>query len=477
MRFFADINEKNIKFVNGGIVILMAKIINLRKGLNLRLKGEADRRIERLAAPHSYGITFDDFTGVVPGMLVQPGDRVKAGSPLFFDKNHPQILWSSPVSGSVSEVVRGEKRKLMHLSIIPDEKIAYEEMKVPAAKDATCENIKKAILDAGLWPLLIQRPYGIIANPDDTPKAIFVSGFDTAPLAADVNYIIEEEYSNLLAGVEMLKKLTSGQVHISVNDRQYGVLHRLYSAELHFFRGPHPAGNVGVQINHTDPINKGETVWTLSAQSLAILGRLFTTGKVDMRRKVAVAGSGLINTFYVSTITGASIGSMVLRDNIAPQKRGSGVRIVSGNLLTGSKRTFDGYLGYYDNSVTVIAEGDFSEMFGWARPRLERFSVSRACFSWLMPWRRYSPDTNLNGEVCPLVFSGLYERYLPMDIYPIYLLKAILAGDIDRMEELGIYEVVEEDLALCEFVDPSKTEMQAILRDGINLMIKEMGRI
>ena len=453
----------------------MSKITRLHKGLNIKLRGGADTRVEQMPPAASHALCFDDFPGVTPKMLVKAGDKVKAGTPLFFDKARPEILFSSPVSGTVAEVVRGDKRKLIAVVITPDPKQAYEEFKVPAAREATRESVAKAILEAGLWPFIIQRPYGVIASPADSPKAIFISGFDTAPLAPDLSVTLEADYDNLLMGIEMLKKLTPGYVRISLDEDGAGVLHRLYNAEQHYFSGPHPAGNVGVQIHHIDPVNKGETVWTVSPQGVAIIGRLFNTGKVDMSKRVAVTGSEVVNTHYASVIAGAAIDSIIPASNIAGQKDGGTVRVISGNVLTGtSVDRAGGYLRYYDNQVTVIPEGDHYELLGWAMPRMNKFSVSRTFFSWLMPWKRYTLDTNLNGGERPFVITGLYEKYLPMDIYPMYLLKAALAGDIDKMENLGIYEVVEEDIALCEFVDPSKTEMQQILRDGINLIIKEL---
>ena len=320
--------------------------------------------------------------------------------------------------------------------------------------------------------MFVQRPYGIIADPSDAPKAIFVSAFDSAPLAPDYNFVLRERTKDLQKGIEVLRKLTTGKVHLSVRAKAEGQMAGLTGVELHAFAGKHPVGNVGVQIHHIDPVNKGEVVWTINIQDLAIVGRLFNEGRVDMTKIVAVAGSEVRDPGYRRIVAGASVAS-ILGDAVKPQKEGDSVRIISGNVLTGTKTSADGYISFYANQLTVIPEGDKYEMLGWAMPRFDKFSVSRAYFSWLRPKKRYDLDTNMHGGERPFVVTGLYEQYLPMDIYPMYLLKACLAKDIDKMENLGIYEVTEEDFALCEFVDPSKIEIQQIIRDGINLMIKE----
>lgn len=451
----------------------MSKIIKLKRGLDINLLGEAARKLVRLPQAASYALRPDDFVGVVPKLLVREGDRVKAGNALFFDKNNPQVLFPSPVSGVVSAVRRGEKRKILEVVVTPDAEQEYEQFPVPDLEKASRQDVAGALLAAGLWPCIVQRPYGIIADPGQTPKSVFVSGFDSAPLAPDMNFVLTEEFDNLRTGVEVLNKLTSGKVHLGLKAGAEGVLNRLDNAEQHLFSGPHPAGNVGVQIHHIDPVNKGEVVWTVDVQNLALIGRLFRTGKVDMHKIIALTGSEVADTHYCSVVAGAQVSSLVDESNVRHQETSS-VRYISGNVLTGTKVERDGYLGFYHNQVTVIPEGDKYEFMGWAMPRFGKFSVSHSYFSWLMPHRAYALDTNLNGGVRPFVVTGLYDKYLPMDIYPLYLLKAILAGDIDKMENLGIYEVVEEDFALCEFVDPSKTEMQQIIRDGINLMIKEL---
>lgn len=450
----------------------MSQVIKLKKGLDILLQGEAKRELTRLPLVHAYALKPEDFPGVTPKLLVRVDDAVKVGTPLFFDKYRPQILFTSPVSGKVSAIVRGEKRKILEVVITPEAEQVYETFEVPTVEVADREQIKSLLLQAGLWPMIMQRPYGIIANPQDTPKSIFVSGFDSAPLAPDMNFVLENEAENLEAGFALLGKLTDGKVYLGLRNGTSGVLNRVKNAEIRLFEGPHPAGNVGVQIHHIDPINKGDVVWTVDVQHVAMIGRFFRNGKVDMSKIIALTGSETVQPRYFSVIAGLPINSIVRQKELRSQTEK--VRIISGNVLTGRRVEPEGYLGFYSNQVTVIPEGDTYEFLGWGMPRLNKFSVSRSYFSWLCPKKHYRLDTNMNGGVRAYVVTGLYDKYLPMDIYPLYLLKAILAGDIDKMENLGIYEVIEEDFALCEFVDPSKTEMQAIIRQGIDLMIKEL---
>lgn len=450
----------------------MSQVIKLKKGLDILLEGEAKRELTRLPLVHAYALKPEDFPGVTPKLLVRVDDEVKVGTPLFFDKYRPQILFTSPVSGKVSAIVRGEKRKILEVVITPEAEQVYETFDVPAIEATDREQIKSLMLKAGLWPMIIQRPFGIVANPQDTPKSIFISGFDSAPLAPDMNFVLENEAENLETGFALLGKLTDGKVYLGLKNGTSGVLNQVKNAEIRLFEGPHPAGNVGVQIHHIDPINKGDVVWTVDVQHVAMIGRFFRTGRVDMSKIVALTGSETAQPRYFSVITGLPINSIVRQKELRSQTEK--VRIISGNVLTGRRVEPEGYLGFYSNQVTVIPEGDTYEFLGWGMPRLNKFSVSRSYFSWLSSKKHYRLDTNMNGGVRAYVVTGLYDKYLPMDIYPLYLLKAILAGDIDKMENLGIYEVIEEDFALCEFVDPSKTEMQAIIRQGIDLMIKEL---
>ena len=444
----------------------MSKIIKLCKGLDIRLQGEAAKTIVEAPKASEYAVSPLDFEGVTPKMLVKVGDKVEAGSPLFFDKKRPEILFTSPVSGTVAAVNRGEKRKILSVVVTADKEIAYKQFSTLDLTKASREQIIELLLESGLWTMFVQRPYGVVASPSDKPKAIFVSAFDSAPLATDYDFALAAEQQSLQAGFDVLGRLTDGKVHLSYN--ACGQVPQIKGVELHAFKGKHPAGNVGVQINHISPINKGEKVWTLNIQDVAILGRLFLTGKVDMTRVIAVAGSCVAEPKYYRVVAGASIES-ILGGKLSNEH----ARVISGNVLTGRNVGKEGFLGVNANMITAIPEGDTYEMLGWAMPRFNKFSVSRAYLSWLMPWRKYNLNTNMNGGERAFVMSDTYGKYLPMDIYPVHLIKACLANDLDKMENLGIYEVIEEDLALCEFVCPSKIEIQQVLRNGINLMMKE----
>ena len=444
----------------------MSKNIKLCKGLDIKLVGKAEARVENAPMAKSYAVSPLDYENVTPKLLVKVGDKVEAGSALFFDKNNPRILFTSPVSGVVSAINRGEKRKLLNVAIEPDTTQVYKQITVADVTKADRSAIVEMLLESGLWTRIVERPFGVIANPDATPKAIFVSAFDSAPLAPDYNFILKEEKAAIEAGMAVLARLTDGKVHLSARKGDEGFMAEVKGVEYHTFSGKHPVGNVGVQIHHIDRIAKGDIVWTLNIQDVAIIGRFVKSGKLDMTKTIAVAGSEVEKPCYKRVIAGAAVESIVgaVKD---------GVRVISGDVLTGTTTAKDGYLAANANMVTLIPEGDNYEFMGWAMPRFHRFSVSGAYFSWLFPKKEYKLDTNLNGGERPFVVTGLYEKYLPMDVYVSYLLKACLVKDLDKMENLGLYEVLPEDLALCEFVDPSKIEMQQILRDGINLMIKE----
>ena len=444
----------------------MSKNIKLCKGLDIKLVGKAETRLENAPMAKSYAVSPLDYENVTPKLLVKVGDKVEAGSALFFNKNNPRILFTSPVSGVVSAINRGEKRKLLNVAIEPDAAQVYKQLTVVDVAKAERSAVVEMLLESGLWTRIVERPYGVIANPDATPKAIFVSAFDSAPLAPDYNFILKEEKAAIEAGMAVLARLTDGKVHLSARKGDEGFMAEVKGVEYHTFSGKHPVGNVGVQIHHIDRIAKGDIVWTVNIQDVAMIGRLVMGGKLDMSKTIAVAGSEAQAPCYKRVIAGAAVESIVgeVKD---------GVRVISGDVLTGVATAKDGYLAANANMVTLIPEGDKYEFMGWAMPRFHRFSVSGAYFSWLFPKKSYQLDTNTNGEERPFVVTGLYEKYLPMDVYVSYLLKACLCKDLDKMENLGLYEVLPEDLALCEFVDPSKINMQQILRDGINLMIKE----
>ena len=447
----------------------MSNNIYLKKGLNLPINGEAAQNTKKVIVPDVVAVKPTDFRGLVPKLLVREGDKVLAGTPVLADKMSQNILFASPVSGTVAEVVRGEKRKLLEVRIKADAQQEYVDFGVKKVAEMTAEQVKASLLEAGLWPAITQRPYGIIANPEVKPKAIFVSAFATAPLAADPEFALAADLEHIQTAVKALAKLTDGGVHISVNSAS-SAFAKIEGATLHTFEGKHPAGNVGVQIHHIAPIQKGETVWTVSLVMLAAIGKLFNTGKYDLRRKIAVTGPKVEGPAYVEGYPGIAIKDLKDFYNAAEE-----LRYVSGDVLTGTNVGAEGFLGFFDNQVTILEEGNKYELLGWAKPvRCSQFSASRTYFSWLTPDKKYDMDTNLHGGPRAFVMNDLYSKVLPMDLYPVYLLKACLANDIDKMEKFGIYEVIEEDLALCEYVCPSKIYIQQIITDGIALMLKEM---
>ena len=447
----------------------MSNNIYLKKGLDLPINGEAAQTTKKVIVPDVVAVKPTDFRGLVPKLLVREGDKVLAGTPVLADKMSQNILFASPVSGTIAEVVRGEKRKLLEVRIKADAKQEYVDYGVKKVADMTAEQIKTALLESGLWPAITQRPYGIVANPETKPKAIFVSAFTTAPLAADSEFALGADFEHIQTAVKALAKLTDGGVHVSVNSAS-SAFSKLQGVTLHTFEGKHPAGNVGVQIHHIAPIQKGETVWTVSLVMLAAIGKLFNTGKYDVRRKVAVTGPKVNGPAYVEAYPGIS-----LKDLKDFYNASENLRYISGDVLTGTNVGAEGFLGFFDNQVTILEEGDKYELLGWAKPvRCSQFSASRTYFSWLTPNKKYDMDTNLHGGPRAFVMNDLYSKVLPMDLYPVYLLKACLANDIDKMEKFGIYEVIEEDLALCEYVCPSKIYIQQIITDGIALMLKEM---
>ena len=450
----------------------MSNNIYLKKGLDLPINGVAAQNTKKVIVPDVVAVKPTDFRSLVPKLLVREGDKVLAGTPVLADKMSQNILFASPVSGTVTEVVRGEKRKLLEVRIKADAEQEYVDYGVKKVADMTAEQIKEALLAAGLWPALTQRPYGIIANPEVKPKAIFVSAFSTAPLAASPEYALRDDLEHIQTAINALGKLTDGGVHFSLNSANYSgtPFHRIENVIPHTFTGKHPAGNVGVQIHHISPIRKGETVWTVSLLMLAAIGKLFNTGKYDVRRKIAVTGPKAINPAYVEGYPGIAI-----KDVAEFYNASENLRFVSGDVLTGTNVGADGYLGFFDNQITILEEGDKYELLGWAKPvRCKLFSASRTYFSWLTPNKKYDMDTNLHGGPRAFVVNDVYGKVLPMNLFPVHLLKACLANDIDKMEKYGIYEVIEEDLALCEYVCPSKIYIQQIITDGIALMLKEM---
>ena len=449
----------------------MSDQIRLKKGLDLPIAGAALCEVTAHVAPDLVAVKPTDFRGLVPRLLVKEGDAVKAGTPLFADKKNPAVVFCSPVSGTVDAVVRGDKRKLLEVRVKADGKGEAVKTDVPDISSLDKQAVTDLLLKGGLWPCIKQRPFGIVADPEAEPKAIFISGMNTAPLGADPEYALKDDVSAIQAGIDVLGRLTHGGVHLSLPSDNFmgSEFHKLTGVVFHQFAGPHPAGNVGVQINHISPINKGEVVWTVDLHLVAVIGRFILKGVYDTRRIIAVAGPAAVNPSYVEVTAG------VCMKDLARYFGEGDVRVISGDVLSGEAVGREGFMGFFHNQVSVVKEGHYHELFGWANPfRGKKFSVSRAYPAFLRCKKKYDMDTNENGGERPFLMNDVYGKVLPMDIYPVQLFKACLAGDLDKMEQLGMYEVIEEDVALCEYVCPSKIDIQNIVRQGIDLMLKEM---
>ncbi len=453
----------------------MAKIIKIKKGLDINLKGKASQYLLDSLHPDAYSIIPGDFIGIIPKVDIRVDDRVEAGTPVLHDKSHPEIKIVAPVSGIIMAVNRGEKRKLLSIDILADKEIQYKDFGKSDISKLSVSEIKEILSAGGMLPFIKQRPYDIVANPLDNPRDIFVSGFNSAPLAPDTGFVLKGHEQDFQTGLNVLSKLTSGKVYLGIkSDCNVDCLKNAKNVEVVAFDGPHPAGNVGIQINHIKPVNKGEIVWTVNYADIPFIGRLFNKGIADFTRLIALTGSEIKNPGYYQVIAGANLSSMFQGKTTI----GKELRYISGNVLTGKRITENGYLGFYDNHVTVIPEGkETNEFFGWISPGLNKFSVSHTYFTWLLnafSKKEYTIDARIKGGKRAMIMSNEYDKVFPMDIFPEYLLKAVIAFNIDKMENLGIYEVAPEDFALCEFVDTSKIEIQSIVRKGLDLLYKEM---
>ena len=448
----------------------MSKEIRLKKGLNINLLGEADKVYASVKPTERYVVKPTDFHGLTPKLAVKVGDKVKAGTTLFFDKYNDKVNFSAPVSGEVIDIVRGAKRKILEVVLKADEVIEYEHFISDTAKSISREQIIDTMLKAGIWPSVRQKPYDIVANPTDMPKAIFISAFNSAPLTIDNDFALYGMDELFQKGLDYITQLSSGKTHLNIdgNTNSSTVFTGAKGVVINKICGAHPAGNVGIQVHHIDPINKGEVVWCLQPQDVIAIARLFTEGKYDVSRIVALAGSQVKKPKYYRTIAGATIANLLF-DNINEGDN----RIISGDILTGKHIDVDGALGFYDTTITVIEEGKEQEFLGWILPGLHKFSASKTFLSWLNPSKKYTLNANMHGEERAYVMTGEYEKVLPMDIFPAHLIKACMIEDIELMENLGIYEVSPEDFALCEFVCTSKIEVQTIIRNALELVRKE----
>lgn len=440
---------------------------HLRKGLDIRLKGKAEEQKIQLKSNGKYALVPDDFEGVTPKVVVHEGDHVNAGDALFVNKQYPQVRFASPVSGKVTAVVRGDRRKVLCVKVEADAQQEYVDFGKKDVTKMSGDAVVEALLEAGLFGYINQLPYAISTNPETKPKAIFVSALRDKPLACSFEYEVKGQEQDFQTGLTALSKIAKTYLGVGKNSS----LTAMNDVEVNAFVGPCPAGNVGVQVNHVDPVNKGEVVWTIGDPSVVLfIGRLFNTGKVDLHRTVALCGSEILKPVHVDMLVGEELSTLLSNSYDASHH----VRIINGNVLTGRVTSKEGFLGAHSSEITVIPEGDDAdEMLGWIMPRFKQFSVSHSYFSWLCGKKEFEADARIKGGERRMIMSGEYDKVLPMDIYGEYLIKAIITGDIDRQEQLGIYEVAPEDFALAEFVDSSKLELQRIVREGLNILRKE----
>jgi Na+-transporting NADH:ubiquinone oxidoreductase subunit A len=450
----------------------MSKDIKIKKGLNIRLKGEASKTLSNAPRSRTIVIRPSEFHLITPKLNVKEGAKLQAGDVIFYSKTNEAIKFVSPVSGTLTKIERGAKRVITELIIEADQQDAYVEHGAVDVSSMKSDEIKNHLLATGCWSFVKQRPYDVIANPDVKPKAIFISAYTTAPLAADYDFTLSGKEKELQAAVSAFSKLTDGDVNVSVGKNSKSIFEGLNDVKVHHVSGIHPAGNVGTLINKVDPINKGEVIWTITPQDLVIIGELLLTGRFNAERVIALSGSSVKDPKYYTTKIGSEVSTFIYTSGLNEEN----VRVISGNVLSGNKISPKGHLGYYANTVTVIPEGDDYEFFGWAKPVFNKKSISRALtFSWLSPDKEYTLDTNTNGEHRAFVVTGSYEKVFPLDILPMQILKACKYEDLDEMEALGMYEVAPEDFALTEFICVSKQPHQDIIRKGLDLMYKEIG--
>ena len=445
----------------------MSKDIVVKRGLDLKLVGKPSLEILEATLSQDFSIYPADFHGVYPKLVVKENDSVKAGDILFYDKNSEKVKFVSPVSGKIKEIVRGERRKVLEIKILADNNISYK--KINKLKSDSPSDIIDYLLENGLWTFVKQRPYDVIADPSSNPKEIFISGFDSSPLSADYDFTTKDQKESILEAIKYLSKLTKGSVNISLRKESNSFLKDLNNVVIHNVSGPHPSGNLSTIINRVSPINKGDIVWTLNLPDLVVIGNTILNGKFSPERLIALVGSSISKPQYIKVLLGSNISTFL---NLID----SNSRIISGNVFTGTKIDLNGHLRYYSNEITAIPEGNDYDLFGWAKPMFEKFSFSRALtFSWLFPNKNYDLNTNTNGEHRAFVVTGSFEEVFPLDIYPMQILKACMYKDLDEMEALGMYEVSPEDFALTEFICVSKQPHQNIIRDGLDLMKKEIG--
>ena len=449
----------------------MSQDILIKKGLSINIKGVAQKEIKKIPLTKFYGHNLDDFHLLIPKLEVKVGDYVKRGQPLFYSKLNDTIKFVSNVSGYVKDIVRGERRKILNIIIERDKKDSVQKNTILPLPKLDSATIIKSLLSSGCWPFIKQRPFDIIADPARIPKSIFISCFDSAPLSVDYSFILNDRLDHFKYGLSILKKLVSGNLFLGLNSSQKLLASELEDFNVNFFNGPHPSGNVGVQIHHIDPINSGDIVWVLKPEDVAIIGEFFKTGEFNPTRTLAVSGPPVKSPKYFRLTIGAQLDSVLSNVELVEDTE---LRYINGNVLTGKTVSPNGFLGFYNNNLSVLKEGNNYKLFGWI-PFINNKvpSIYKTSFSWLSNGRPKDYDTNLNGEERAFVATGEMENVFPMDIYPMQLIKECLIGDIEKMEKLGIYEVSPEDFGLIDYSSSSKIEAQTIIREGLDYLYKE----
>ena len=449
----------------------MSEDIRIKNGLSINIKGVADKELKQVPLPQKLALILDDFHLIIPKLLLREGDAVKRGQPIFYSKSNEKIKFVSPVSGTIHKIVRGERRKILEIVIKTDKKDIAIKHKIPTLEKLNSKKIIELILNSGCWPLIKQRPFDIIANPEVLPKSIFVSCFDSAPLGVDFEFILKNQIESFKYGLKILEKISPNKLKVGLNVEQKYLYNELEEFDKKTFSGPHPSGNVGVQIHHVDPISQGESVWVLRPEDVCILGNLFKNSEYQPTRTIAVSGPPVKNPKYFKTIIGSKLSS-IFKD--VKLDEDDNLRIINGNVLSGKKVNSDGYLGFYNNNISILREGNNYKLFGWI-PFINNAvpSIYKSSFSWLASSKPKDYDTNLNGEERAFVVTGEMEKFFPMDIYPMQLIKECMTGNIEKMEKLGIYEVAPEDFGLIDYASSSKIEAQSIVREGLDYLIKE----
>ena len=451
----------------------MSNDIRIKNGLTINLKGAPENIIKKASFPKFVSINPSNFHLITPKMEVKVGDKVQMGDSVFYSKNNPEIKFCSPVSGTITDIVRGAKRRILEILIKSDDKQKIKKHKISKIESCSRNDVLELLLISGCWPFIKQRPYDIIANPNDTPKSIFISTVSSAPIAADIEIILSDQKEEFKAGLDILNKLCEGDLNVCIEKNHNSFVQEIDNISIHNVSGLHPAGNVGVQIHHIDPVNIGEKVWTIGAEDVAIIGKLFLTGLYEPTRTIAVSGPPVKYPQYYKTIVGSKLSNILSDAGINLE---DDLRYINGDVLTGYPVNKDNYLGFYNNTLSVLREGNHYRMFGWIPFVNNKVpSIYKTSFSWLFPNKKYDLDTNLNGEERAFVVTGEMESVFPMDIFPMQLLKECMSGNIEKMENLGIYEVAPEDFALIDYSSSSKIEAQKIIREGLDLMISEVG--